>query len=294
MHRRWSISSLLRSLLPERLASARRTKTTFARRFSAKQWVTLSVEERMRRCRSMSQEALAIRATDNTVTRHHYSELAMQWNELAEELQSQIAPGELYRKHEAGPSDHRAGKWEYLDGLEEFAHYAIIAGYYARLSPRGSVLDLGCGAGLMQRMLLPHNYSRYLGIDISPDAIERATRDLSACPAHPDTTFRLGDLEQPLEETVAPFDVIIMNEALYYVENPTHVLSQLAQQTLAPNGIIIISMWHSLNSRRLWSLLARHGWHPHDVTTVRNKAGTTWKICVFQPLGTKRPENPTA
>jgi SAM-dependent methyltransferase len=188
-----------------------------------------------------------------------------------------------YRKFPARASDHRQGKWDYLEGLEEFAHYSIITGYYARLRPRGSVLDLGCGAGLMQRMLLPYGYSRYVGIDISPDAIERASLALNVGEPH-HTLFQVGDLERPLEWRCAPFDVIIINEALYYAEKPVHVLTRLAEEALAPEGIVIISMYHSLNSEHLWSLLAQHGWRPADTTTVRNKAGTMWTIAVFQPV----------
>jgi 2-polyprenyl-3-methyl-5-hydroxy-6-metoxy-1,4-benzoquinol methylase len=192
-----------------------------------------------------------------------------------------------YRKVEAHASDHGAGKWNYLDGLEEFARYSIIAGYYARLRPQGSVLDLGCGAGLMQRTLVPYNYSRYLGIDISPDAIERASCALHADAQCPNTMFQVGSMEQNLDLNHPPFDVIIINEALCYTEQPVEVLSRLYKQVLAPEGIFIISLHHTLNSQRLWRLLARRGWQPTDVTKVSNKAGITWTVRVFAMGPTK-------
>jgi 2-polyprenyl-3-methyl-5-hydroxy-6-metoxy-1,4-benzoquinol methylase len=186
-----------------------------------------------------------------------------------------------YRKLEACPSDHRKGRWDDLESIQEFAHNSVIAGYYARLRPHGSILDLGCGSGLMQRTLLPYKYSRYLGIDISPDAIKRASVSLEACAPYPDTIFQIGNMEQPLEWNGAPFDVIIINESLYYAEKPVQVLSRLYEEVLAPDGIFIISMYHSLTSQRLWRLLARRGWRPTDVTTVGNKVGVTWTIGVF-------------
>lgn len=201
-------------------------------------------------------------------------------NRVAERVAVHLRP---YRKLDAHVSDHPRGKWNYLNGLRQFAHYSVVAGYYARLRPYGSVLDIGCGTGLMQRMLVPYNYSRYLGIDVSPDAIERAWLSVGPSPAESETRFQVGDLEQPLDWHGERFDVIIVNEALYYAEKPERVLTLLVEQALVSDGIVIISMYDSLNSQRLWQLLARHGWKPADTTTVRNGAGVTWSIRVFLP-----------
>lgn len=186
-----------------------------------------------------------------------------------------------YRKSQARESDHRLGVWNFLEGLSEFAHNSIIAGYYARLRPHGSVLDLGCGAGVTQRTLAPYNYSRYIGIDISSAAIDRAFLALQTSEPCPGTTFQVGDLEAPIELNGSPFDVIILNESLYYAGKPVELLSRLREEALAPDGIFIISLYRSLNTERLWRLLARHGWRPTDVTTVSNKAGTMWTVAVF-------------
>jgi SAM-dependent methyltransferase len=198
-------------------------------------------------------------------------------------------PARPYRKLVARASDHRRARWDYLEGLSEFAHNSVIAGYYARLRPNGSVLDLGCAAGLMQRTLLPHKYSRYLGVDISPDAIQRALQSQQECAPYPETRFQVGDLEQPLQWDDRRFDVIIINESLFYAEDPPLVLSRLVEQALAPSGIVIISMYHSLTSQRLWRLLARYGWQAADSTMVRNKLGTRWTISVFQPISVGTP-----
>jgi SAM-dependent methyltransferase len=186
-----------------------------------------------------------------------------------------------YRKVQARESDHRLGRWNFLEGIGQFAHNSIIAGYYARLRPHANVLDLGCGAGLMQRTLAPYHYSRYVGIDISPVAIDRALLALQTCAPCLETTFQVGDLEGPIKCEGSPFDVIILNESLYYIDKPLQVLSRLRKEALASDGVFIISMYHSLNTERLWRLLARHGWRPTDVTTVSNKAGTMWTVAVF-------------
>ena len=60
------------------------------RRFAADEWVTLSVEERIRRCRLMAEEAMTLAATDRTSSRQHYVDLAKQWTDLADDMQAQI------------------------------------------------------------------------------------------------------------------------------------------------------------------------------------------------------------
>jgi hypothetical protein len=60
------------------------------RRFSAGEWVTLSVEERIRRCRLMAEEAMTLAVADHTSVRQHYIDLAKQWADLADEMQAQI------------------------------------------------------------------------------------------------------------------------------------------------------------------------------------------------------------
>lgn len=45
----------------------------------------------------------------------------------------------------AWDGQYARGEWDYLAGVAEISHYAVIVGYGTYLRPGGSVLDVGCG-----------------------------------------------------------------------------------------------------------------------------------------------------
>jgi hypothetical protein len=61
------------------------------RRFTASEWIVLSVEERIGRCRLMAEEALVIASGDTTSIQERYLDLAMRWLDLACAMQAEIA-----------------------------------------------------------------------------------------------------------------------------------------------------------------------------------------------------------
>ena len=62
-----------------------------------------------------------------------------------------------------------------LKEIGELAHYSAIVGYCYYLNKSGTILDIGCGEGILQERLRSLNYSRYVGVDISAKAIRRAS-----------------------------------------------------------------------------------------------------------------------
>jgi 2-polyprenyl-3-methyl-5-hydroxy-6-metoxy-1,4-benzoquinol methylase len=80
--------------------------------------------------------------------------------------------------------------------------------YYTHYRPGGSLLDVGCGEGVLQRRLRALGYARYLGIDSSEEAIARAQTERDAR-----TEFRCADAETYMPQD--RFDVIVFNEVLY-------------------------------------------------------------------------------
>ena len=68
-----------------------------------------------------------------------------------------------------------SGKWDFLDIVPgEKARNAIIGMYCRHFYPNGSILDVGCGLGTVVDFLSRAQKNKYLGIDISNKAIEKA------------------------------------------------------------------------------------------------------------------------
>ena len=167
---------------------------------------------------------------------------------IPEAVRARLRP---YRKpdisQERWELEYRDGCWSHLQNARELAHYSVITGYYMHYRPGGSLLDVGCGEGVLQRRLRALGYARYLGIDSSQEAITRAQTEADAR-----TEFRCGDAEtfMPTDQ----FDVIIYNEILYYLKDPVDVVRRLAH-ALDPAGVAIVSMLRWTSSRRIWRSL---------------------------------------
>jgi 2-polyprenyl-3-methyl-5-hydroxy-6-metoxy-1,4-benzoquinol methylase len=165
--------------------------------------------------------------------------------------------------------EYASGRWSYLSGVDELAHYSVIVGYYAFLKPGGSVLDVGCGEGILQTRLSPHGYCRYLGIDFAAGAIHRLTekRDLA-------TEFHVADATS--FTTDQKFDAIIFNESLYYFQDPVSLVERYLA-FLASDGIIIVSMVVARNRVAIWNAIGTV-LKAIDETTVFNRAGLGWTV----------------
>jgi 2-polyprenyl-3-methyl-5-hydroxy-6-metoxy-1,4-benzoquinol methylase len=134
--------------------------------------------------------------------------------------------------------EYSKGDWKYLDAVAiERARASLIAVFYQTYSQNGggTILDVGCGEGVLSDYLTDKQKKDYTGVDISEVAVnvakeKRKIPSFYASPAHsymPDHRF----------------DTIVFNEMLYYV-NHKHIMKRFAR-FLNPDGIIIISIWYS-------------------------------------------------
>lgn len=169
----------------------------------------------------------------------------------------------------------RDGSWEWLDSIDEFAHYMVIAGYVRWLFASPTILDVGCGQGRLAELLATFSIPRYFGIDLSAEAIQQARRRMRT-PAR----FRVADMNawDPPEQ----FSVIVFCESLNYAIRPASTLLRYAR-ALKRNGAIIVSLVRHRNHGRIWRNAARY-FRTVDSTTVINLQGATWDIRVLRPL----------
>lgn len=173
---------------------------------------------------------------------------------------------------EVWEAQYRNGVWEYLAALDELAHYSILAGYYQYLKPGGSVLDIGCGEGLLQEKLEPFDYPRYVGVDLSSETIRKASSR-----ADERTSFLVADGDE--FEPDDSFDVIIFSESLFYFERPARTIER-CEGFLKPRGLFLISMHETPEREAIWRRLSLS--NPLvDETRVTNRAGTTWVCRVY-------------
>jgi 2-polyprenyl-3-methyl-5-hydroxy-6-metoxy-1,4-benzoquinol methylase len=195
--------------------------------------------------------------------------------QISEFVRSRFLP---YQKHDVSrerwEGEYDNGSWNHLENPRELVRYSAVIGYYNHYRPGGSVLDVGCGAGVLQRRLRLFGYAYYLGIDLSERAIAQAQRLAN----DPRAEFRWADTE--LYTPQDTFDVIIFNEVLYYLTDPVGVVQRLAS-ALSPEGIAVISMLRRASGKRIWQALDRVV-RIEDAVQVRNQNGVTWDIKIFR------------
>jgi 2-polyprenyl-3-methyl-5-hydroxy-6-metoxy-1,4-benzoquinol methylase len=207
---------------------------------------------------------------------------------LAAELDARIASFERQHGRPDIPIAREAWEAQYagtqsevlvLSGIEEQTRFDVIAGYIKDLKPRASVLDVGCGKGLLLEKLRCTDYAKYLGIDISQTAIDQAARQ-----ATPKSGFAQADAQSYVPAAV--YDVIVFNESLYYLENPLRQVERYAQ-SLGADGIFITSLVESsVRAVAISRWLKRHYLSIVDLKISEN--AKTWMIDVFAPTTSLR------
>jgi 2-polyprenyl-3-methyl-5-hydroxy-6-metoxy-1,4-benzoquinol methylase len=171
--------------------------------------------------------------------------------------------------------EYRTDKWCYMRALPELARYSVVAGYAQYLAAQGELLDLGCGEGILQGRLGSTGYARYVGVDISRAAIDAA----SACD-DARTQFVCADVARFEPEGL--FDVIVLNEVLYYFSEPLAVLRHY-ERFLKPEGVFVISMFVTDETRANWQLLEAD-YDLIDQTYAANaKSGFAWDCRAARP-----------
>jgi SAM-dependent methyltransferase len=171
--------------------------------------------------------------------------------------------------------EYARGRWDYLKSLEEMSRYAVIAGYCEHGSDVSSVLDLGCGSGVLRHWLSPSGRIEYVGVDLSKVAIDTAKQEWTDGP----TDFIAMDIA-----TYTPdrkFDIIIFNEVLYYFDQPGEILGRF-EGFLNENGRFIISLWDGPESRLAWQR-SRDSVRIVDAVQTRHSSGVSWQIRLCRP-----------
>ena len=183
-----------------------------------------------------------------------------------------------------------SGQLEYYGMLDELARYSLIVGYVGFFFPPGPdrtaprILDVGCGTGLLRARLDGVGVGDYVGVDLSPAAVEAAERRRL-----PRSRFVVGDVGAL---DAGGFDVVVLNEMLYYVEDVDGFLDRLGE-LLEPSGLLLVSMWRHPGDRSLWHTVDER-FPLVDRVEARNRANELnprgWLVSCHRRLPERPPE----
>ncbi len=174
-------------------------------------------------------------------------------------------------------AQYAAAEWDYLRSIGETPRFGVVSAYCRLLGSNGSLLEIGCGEGLLLEQLDRSRFRHFTGIDISSVAIDRA-RKLE----DERTTFARADAQTYVPDRI--FDVIVFNEVLEYFDDPL-ALVQRYEPFLAKDGHLVVSMFAGIDTartRRIWKRLAG----VYDVvahTRVATQRNYLWNIKVLRP-----------
>ena len=108
------------------------------------------------------------------------------------------------------------------------------------LAPNATILDLGCGTGVVARALASQDQftGRIVGVDFSSELIT-AARYLAAEEGVEDRIeFRVGDASA-LEEDDESFDAVLLHTLVSHVPDPSAVVSEAARVTRQGGAVAI-------------------------------------------------------
>jgi SAM-dependent methyltransferase len=129
------------------------------------------------------------------------------------------------------------GKWNFIDETAGDCVYPYLEKY----AKKGSVLDLGCGPGNTANELKAAAYAKYVGVDVSEAALDKARTRSRVNGRDTKNQFAQGDFLKyvPTQQ----FDVILFRESMYHVPvgKVKWVLDRFAEY-LAPRGVFIVRM----------------------------------------------------
>jgi 2-polyprenyl-3-methyl-5-hydroxy-6-metoxy-1,4-benzoquinol methylase len=172
-----------------------------------------------------------------------------------------------------------SGKWNFIDNTASDCVYSHLN----RFAQNKNVLDLGCGPGNTANEMAS-GYKRYVGVDISEEALTKARRRSEQNGRADKNSFGQGDF---LSYTPSQkFDVILFREAMYHVPlgKVKEVLDRFSKY-LAHEGVFIVRLYVIENGKAKYRPSAMIGImeKEFDVVEKRDYEDSGATVIVFRP-----------
>jgi 2-polyprenyl-3-methyl-5-hydroxy-6-metoxy-1,4-benzoquinol methylase len=202
--------------------------------------------------------------------------LAKKFEKIMTSWETRRRRGDVPVSSEVWEAQYSGEKWNFLETISELGRYSVIAGYIAHLKPQATVLDIGCGEGILFDRYQGQGYSKYLGVDISQVAIARLVDRQNE-----KTHFVSADAEN--FEPPEAFDAIVFNESIYYFHDPLTCVKRYCNY-LKPNGLIILSTCHTSTRARSITHKIKETYSILDeVDVIHHQSSLSWTCTVLQP-----------
>jgi len=119
--------------------------------------------------------------------------------------------------------------------VDWITHSAGLLGHFPKPV---KALSLGCGFGVIERVLRRHNYCQFVhGVDVAQGAVEGA-RKAAQDEGLDGLTYEVADLNAATFPNKT-YDVVYAHAALHHVFHLEHLLDQ-TRQTLKPGGLFVV------------------------------------------------------
>lgn len=110
---------------------------------------------------------------------------------------------------------------------------------WAAIPSQATVLDLACGTGEFERLLLQDNPNQQiLGVDISVEMLVIAQQKLHR---YSSVSFAQGSATE-IPSTGEQFDVVVCANSFHYFDQPIDALAEM-KRVLKPSGKVVILDW---------------------------------------------------
>lgn len=129
-----------------------------------------------------------------------------------------------------------ATRWSFLFGRNELLKRIPL------LPSRPRILEVGCGTGQNMKYLQSHYpEARIVGIDLSPDMLQKAANRLTPSP----NMTLINAKYEPGSTDLAPFDLILFSYSLTMFQDIGEEMIQQLSEDLKPGGFIAAVDFHT-------------------------------------------------